>query len=123
MWSDRLAFDPGSTAPGVWSQATRTFFLSLPFHVCTESLPWGCGETQGSSTESSHTASNLGQVLIPAGSFLVQVRDKATVIFKQSTHQVFKPGQDFPIIWGNFVCKWAPEAVINTNPIRVHGHS
>lgn len=58
--------------------------LPEPFHVCRESLPWGYGETQGSSTESSHSASDLEQVLIPAGSFLVKVRDKLTLYLNRA---------------------------------------
>lgn len=68
--------------------SSQTFLPDRPVHACTK--PAYTNVT--AEAQKAVTLSNREQVLIPAGSFLAQVRSKQTFIFQQSTNWVFEPG-------------------------------
>lgn len=92
-------------------------------------MSWGLGEPRRGNTEAVSTLSNLEEVQIHTGSFLGQLRNKLTFIFKRTGSRFLNLARTLPFGragrggGGYLTCKWAPEVIINTSHVRVYSHT
>lgn len=124
LWSGRLEFDPGSTAPGQvsFSELPDLFSWDFPFisaQRASQLLCHGAVVRPSEETQKAVILSNPAQVLIPAGSFLAQVRNKLTFIFQQSTKEVSELSSSL----GGTCLQMGRKGCNNTDHARVHRHS
>lgn len=131
LWLDGLEFDPGSTAPSQVSFGGYLIFLPEPSflhlhkrppNTCVMGQWWD--SVKKNWRQRAVILSNLAQVLILSSTGArndpAQVRNKLTFIFQQGA-KYLNLGLSSSL--GELIWKWAPQAITNTDHVRVYRHS